>query len=277
MMKMSNQDEPKTNQRQQLTKMISGMDEFLQLENQLNSTPQLAGNIEETNEQKLAKITSLGRLPKESPDVQRKQLFVKHHYPVTPLLFGKGSPESLNQIRSDLTGVATKTSVPSKLTTGRQTESKLAKKPESGQKEMASNRPGSSQKKNIPKTPKATKTNKFEQTSAMSSSKKDSMLRNNSALSMNNDTSTFRPGSVSKTDVRNASRDPFSGQKNGKDQGTAEKRARRTGSKNKLNVSTGINKGNELDAASKNKMIAKLRTYYQTQITQVVCNYPGKS
>ena len=272
---MSSQDEPQAIQKRQFTKMVSGMDEFLQLENQLNSAP-VSNKADIEAQAKFTKLASPSKISKETVDNPKRQLFAKHHYPVTPLLFGKGSPETLNQIRTDLMGINTKTVNSSKPTANRQTEAKISKRLDSSQKESAVNRPSSSQRKDIHRTPKIGKNKKLEQISAISSSKKDSTMPNSSILSLNTDISGFRAVSTNKSIAKLTSNDQKNSKRHTNNIAASDQKATRNDSRNKLNLSVGLKREIDLDQASKNKLIANMRSYYQNQITQVLFSYLGE-
>lgn len=250
-------------------KATSGLEEFLALESQLGVTTQEAELVSSSLIKSIG-FASLHNASKAgSPRLKQSNglAHMKHHYPVTPLIFSKGPFDVASQLKHDLNGSILKQSFVTK-STNRRLESATDKKralifDSSDCKRQASSQNKDSSKQNSEKKPIMPNVALVQR-----ASQKEAIRPNSSAVSFHQDRlSLFE---LSSKKERSKPSNDMSGQlvKTDADRSSAQK-SKKAGVSHPLNVSQGSSIDKEISQATRHKLQGKVRQYYQQQLTKV--------
>jgi hypothetical protein len=255
-------------------KTTSGIEEFLQLETEVGMTNdhrELANSsLIKKNEFKSPQKSLKADTPKIKGS--KSSAHLKHHYPVTPLVFNKGNQDLLGQLKQEVASSSHKQPITAKSTTRRLESGTDKRKPvlcdESDRKRQLSNQQREVQKFHSDKKPVV-----LQASSGQRSPKKDGLRPNSSVLSLKQERLSLRDMSSSKQQPAKAHVDVSSQLLRSDAHRSSTQKARRLGNSSQLNASLGQSIEREMDQASRHKLQAKVRQYYQQQLSKVTYSY----
>jgi hypothetical protein len=251
-------------------KTTSGIEEFLQLETQLEMTMAdrdlASSSLLQSNVFKSPQKTAKA----DSPQVKsaKSAAHLKHHYPVTPLVFSKATPEGLSQLKNDLSGSNQKTNMSGKPSTRRLESANERKKclvfDDSDRKRQISNNKKEVQRFNSDKKPDIA-----EIIHGHRSPKKGGVRPNSSVLSLNQERLSLRDTSSSKNAKAKPSIDLHSQLLKSEAHRSSTQKSRKIGNSSQLNASVSQTIEKDMDQATRHKLQSKVRQFYQNQLAKV--------